>query len=195
MNLNRFLDRFRSRAEQNKEPIHSEIIQPSSREQWEYAEWLQSGAEKEWQKIILEAYHLRLNEQDHPINLYLHNQPGSKGLLLHFPQGVSLREARFVHRWLRDTILNALEYHESTSRRMYEDLPKAVRLSDRYYLKPGKSFEYKVPVNQLYGNVLIEMVCMDDVPNYLKLFVTYYEDRNYLQPLQFSDLVKLLFNQ
>jgi len=65
----------------------------------------------------------------------------------------------------------------------------------RHYLKPSLRLEKlngtNGPVlNQLYGNISIELVSRDDIPYQLKLLANNYHDQNYAPAQDFSDLIE-----
>lgn len=65
--------------------------------------------------------------------------------------------------------------------------------SDRYFLKPpNKPSFFDEPLNQEFGNVLIQCQKVDEKPIYIKLMRCFYQDRKYLKPRTFEDLLKHL---
>jgi hypothetical protein len=48
-------------------------------------------------------------------------------------------------------------------------------------------------ISQLYGNVAIEKITLNNQPNYLKVLATFYSDRLYQDPMPFEELVNQLF--
>lgn len=63
----------------------------------------------------------------------------------------------------------------------------AVETIQRHYLKPEPSFE--PPIDQVFGNVTIELVFTNDKTKLLRLSATPYPDRLYSKPRAFSKLI------
>jgi len=59
---------------------------------------------------------------------------------------------------------------------------------EKAYLKPMITTEN--PINQRFGNILIESVLVDNQPSYLKLNASVYSDRLYSAPLPFDSLIQ-----
>lgn len=63
---------------------------------------------------------------------------------------------------------------------------------EKAYLKPMNNHEN--PINQRFGNILIEAVAVDHQPSYLKLNAAVYSDRLYSAPLPFDTLIQQIIN-
>jgi len=62
----------------------------------------------------------------------------------------------------------------------------------RYYLKPSIKVMKKLPMNQLYGNVSIELVLQNSQVFRFIFRTNYYSDRNYEEVKDFNDLLHLM---
>ena len=63
----------------------------------------------------------------------------------------------------------------------------------RYYLKPSYQVTMTMPINQLYGNVCIELVSRNDKLFRLVIKVMYYSDRNYQKELPFDGFMDTIY--
>ena len=81
-----------------------------------------------------------------------------------------------------------------TSDKKYQEKAQSVQVVERHYMKPSLSKDIKLPIDQKYGNVLVEFVAYNDEPAYLKVMATCYSDRNYTEALDFEMLARKLFS-
>lgn len=115
----------------------------------------------------------------------LHYFNGAGGALL----DVSIlpeETAVFIMEKLKNQI-KRLGYRIQQADRQFFDKPDGIERKDRYYLKPP--FTEDVPANQLFGNILIELIVEDRSPRVLKLQANTYHDAQYLPPLPFNELL------
>ena len=83
-------------------------------------------------------------------------------------------------------------YRLANSDRRFADQPdEVVKTTERHYLKPPLNTE--PPLDQRYGNVLIELVKENEEPRYLKVMVTTYHDRSYQPAQSFDAFLDALF--
>jgi hypothetical protein len=76
-----------------------------------------------------------------------------------------------------------------------EEINDQVKVTQKFYFKPP----IKLPtqnelISQLYGNIVIEKVSLNNQPNYLKFLATFYSDRLYQDPNPFDQLLDRLFD-
>jgi hypothetical protein len=87
-----------------------------------------------------------------------------------------------------------LGYRQVSLDRKFEEINDQVRLTEKFYFKPP----LQVPImgeiiSQLYGNIALEKITIDNTPSYIKLLVTIYSDRLYKNPKPFDQFLDLLF--
>jgi len=117
----------------------------------------------------------------------------SNGFYFNQLSGIPNEHFVFLFDYFREKVLEQ-NYQLYTSDRKYDEKPKGIECVERHYLKPNLMRNQQVPVDQLYGNVLIEWYSYDGETAYLKLMANVYSDRNYTRPLDFDDLVEKLFD-
>lgn len=89
----------------------------------------------------------------------------------------------------------ALGYSQVSLDRKMEEINQQVKVTEKFYFKPP----LKIPlqnqlISQLYGNIVIEKVSVDNQPNYLKFLATFYSDRLYQEPMPYDQLLDRLFD-
>jgi hypothetical protein len=89
----------------------------------------------------------------------------------------------------------ALGYQRVSLDRKMKELQDSVQITEKLYFKPPlSSASLSQKIDQLFGNVTIEKVSLDDKPSFLKVLVTVYADHLYLPAKPFDDFVERLFN-
>lgn len=84
--------------------------------------------------------------------------------------------------------IKRLGYRIQQADRQFFDKPDGIERKDRYYLKPP--FSENLPANQLFGNILIELIVENRTPRFLKLQANTYHDAQYLPPQPFNELLQ-----
>jgi hypothetical protein len=88
----------------------------------------------------------------------------------------------------------ALGYQQVSLDRKLEEINDQVRSTEKFYFKPPLQLPVADQlISQLYGNVAIEKITLNNQPNYLKVLATFYSDRLYQDPMPFEELVNQLF--
>lgn len=89
----------------------------------------------------------------------------------------------------------ALGYQRVSLDRKMEELQDSVKITEKLYFKPPLSAAIiGQKIDQLFGNVTIEKVSLNDKPSFLKVLVTVYADHLYLPAKPFDDFIERLFN-
>jgi hypothetical protein len=74
---------------------------------------------------------------------------------------------------------------------MRKEQGKEVQTILKAYLKPPMSFD--IPIDQLFGNVLLELFKLNNYYQHLKITVSGYSDRKYQQPEPYEAFVSEVF--
>jgi len=98
----------------------------------------------------------------------------------------------YLMEYFKESVLE-LGYSIYTSDRKLKDHENGVQQVDRHYLKPSLT-NTEPPIDQKYGNVLIELFTLDEEIQYLKVMVSVYSDRSYQDPKPFLEFMETLFN-
>lgn len=171
-------------------PVITERLVRSERFLKEYAQW----ADSERSLFVLEG--LRdlhsLAENGQTDFLHRYSSPQANGFFFDERAGVKREEFDFLLDHFRDVSLD-LGYSIYTSDRKLTEKVGSVQRTDRHYLKPAIPKKLVSPMNQLYGNVLLEYVAYNDNPAYLKVMVSCYSDRNFTEALPYEVFAERLF--
>ncbi|MEN7549022.1 hypothetical protein AAG747_13950 [Rapidithrix thailandica] len=176
-------------------PYHSELINRNISERGAYFKWLQGQEHQPLLSHIYQAYQAEKKQAsslDPHVNIY--NTPYSNGLAIYYQEPWEHMAFQHLFDLLRDKV-TSLGYRLSVSDRKLYDQENAVKTVEKHYLKPTPAaFEPGQVLNQMYGNILLEYILINQKPNYIKLMANVYAGRNYSQAKDFDELIEKLFN-
>jgi hypothetical protein len=157
----------------------------------EFVLWKHSPARESIFRQILESYLTRSTKGfTHQIALY--TAPGAIGLTIKMPEQTDLKIYQFLLDYLREQVM-LLQYRlYSSSIEEVADANTVRYFYERHYLKPNILNE-NYPIDQLYGNIMLELEYESAEVRYLKVMSTYHTGYNYKPPMGFDALVQYLF--
>jgi hypothetical protein len=158
----------------------------------EFDSWKNSPAQKLMREQLSESY-LNRSKKESSIRIALYTAPGAIGLTLKLPDQTDIKYYRFVLDCLREQVLTLQYSLYSSSVEEKSGANEMKQFFERHYLKPN-IVNTSYPVNQLYGNIMLELEFEPDQVKYLKVMSTYHTGYNYIPPLGFDDLVRYLFS-
>jgi hypothetical protein len=176
-------------------PASHGLIERSEAERKLYAQWLQSPARQEmlcWLQEEYEYYQKNNRSRDRAIGFL--RIPSVNGFVIEYDP----------HRWDADDFisffdffkerLKALGYRAHLSDIKVSHCGGIVETVQRHYLKPPRLIpqEDNEPVEQLYGNVMVNLCLHNERIVHLKFSATHYNDRCYLPARDFGLLLKEL---
>lgn len=157
--------------------------------------WIGSDEAKQLFALVYKNYHFkRTGINDRP-EVHIFDSPYANGFALSFekpldPKSFSRLFLAFSQRLL------ALGYEQVSLDRKLEEINDQVKVTEKFYFKPP----LQVPaegelISQLYGNVALEKVNVDNKPSYIKLLATVYSDRLYQDAKPFDQLMDGIFEK
>ncbi|MCS7004978.1 MAG: hypothetical protein NZM38_06590 [Cytophagales bacterium] len=160
-----------------------------------YNEWRHSKRFQQMLAEILDAYMIKKQKGDNNLSVHLYESPQANGWAITCSKfDYSPEEYRNFFDYLKEKVL-ALNYFLQFSERRMTDKGDFVETLEKYYLKPHIPLQdFQQPFHQLYGNITIDYIVVDDTPSYIKFLSTVYNDRYYNKPLPFDELVAYLFD-
>lgn len=188
--LERFFQRTPDAAPCAQAEVHEPLSRPAGHESALRA-WSDSPDCEAWLDRIRCAYNVHLagmDPQDDCIDFLEFR--ATSGFALHIQnENLQPGEAALLMDHLRDRV-RSLPYRLSVSDRRI----RGEGMVERHYLKPPLQVPAPgEPVDQRYGNITIEVQYRRSEPVHLRFMATHYQDRQYSQALEFSDLVRNLF--
>ena len=123
--------------------------------------------------------------------------PSAKGIILHHKNENEYFNLAFLADLIQEKI-KEFGYANYQSKIETEELGNEIKVIESHYLKVSIKNLINSEAggqNQLYGNILLENIMVNNQPKYLKILATYYHGRNYSTPLAFSEYLNKVFRQ
>ena len=173
--------------------VINEILKRSEKDIQLYQLWLKE--EKDILKAINKAYYYKKAHIQSDIKIHLFESDSANGFAITYNSSFGEKNFQHLLDFFRDKTIS-LNYKLQSSEIRMRDKKEFVEIRERYYLKPDirqQAMEEKT-VNQLYGNILFELIKIDNKPLYMKVLATHYMDSNFTQVLDYDDFIELLLN-
>lgn len=157
--------------------------------------WIESLEAKQLFALIYKNYHFkRTGINDHP-QVHLFTSPYANGFAVSY--GKPLEPKSFSRLFLGfSQRLLALGYEQVSLDRKFEEINDQVKVTEKFYFKPPLQLPVEGElISQLYGNVALEKVTVDNEPSYIKLLATVYSDRLYQDAKSFDQLMDGIFEK
>lgn len=160
----------------------------------ESEEWIRGEEGQVLLARLYKNYHFkkaRIN--DYP-QVHIFDSRYAKGFSITFEEPLTPKTFSWLFLAFARRVL-ALGYQQISLDRKMEELNDNVKLTEKFYFKPP----IQIPsdgklISQLYGNIVIEKVSVNNQPNYLKFLATFYSDRLYQDPKPFDHMLDRLFD-
>jgi hypothetical protein len=193
---------FGSHKVNSSVPLIEEEIKRTESYRNAYFRWVNEGHYRWLTQKIQESYGLKKKNEPSDLQVHILSSSGARGFAVTYSPLMNEKDLQFLFDYLKDKMLN-LGYRLYTSDRRIFDQSSYVESIEKHYLKPPapKTFPVennhpsnKAMFNQVYGNVLIEYISIDEKPNFLRFMTHYYSDFLYTPVLSFDDLLYLLLD-
>jgi hypothetical protein len=172
-------------------PAVHQLIERSEAEQADLLRWKETIVCKRLLNWLGDQYLLyRALPDDIDEAIDFLDTPSSKGFVIHLHKtGYSRRDATHLLDLFKEKVL-ALDYRTQVSDSRTYSRQAWVETVERHYLKPRLNRKSEGPLDQLFGNIMVELVLRDDKPHHLKFSATSYQDRLFREAEDFQDLVQ-----
>ena len=174
-------------------PYMHEVIERTETEVSAFEKWENSLIKRQLLHWLHDQYAVFLtdvNKLDQQIDFL--QTPSSNGFVIHFNEtNYQAIEIICLFDHLRNKTLTKNYKNYLSDRRTYTR-GDSVESKERHYLKPPRPDFSSPKINQLFGNVTIELLFKNDHIIHLKYSATHYTDHKYLPPDPFEHLMRTL---
>lgn len=157
--------------------------------------WIDSEDSRALFSLIYKNYHYkRAGINDHP-QVHVFDSPYANGFALSFEKPLDVKSFSRLFLAFSQRLL-ALGYEQVSLDRKLEEINDQVKVTEKFYFKPPLQIPVEGElISQLYGNVALEKVTVDNEPSYIKLLATVYSDRLYQDAKPFDQLMDGIFEK
>ena len=175
------------------EPIEDHrLLKRNNQFQLDFDHWISSERKTKILDDLRNSWILKQKELDQEPSLYLLVTNSSNGIAISFSPYFEKAEFAYLLDYFGSRILDAFPYKKANNDVRVSAKKNSVETIERLYLKPKTNFSQ--PINQYFGNILLENIQVDDQPQLLKIVANTYSDRNYSDPDDFVNLASHLFS-
>ena len=155
--------------------------------------WVTSLEGVEILATLSKNYSLKKIQLEEIPRIHILDSKYARGFAITYEGGFTPQTFSYIFLAFAQRVL-ALGYKQVSLDRKIEEINDQVRATEKFYFKPPLQLPAENQlISQLYGNIAIEKVSLNNQPNYLKVLATFYSDRLYLDPLPFDELLRQLF--
>ena len=168
---------------------HKENLVLKEEEVANVRKWMNSKEGQEIFAQISKSYHFKtIRIEEHP-QVHILESKYARGFAITYEAPLDEQTFSLLFLAFAERVL-ALGYRQVSLDRKMEEVNEQVKVTDKFYFKPPLSdlVENEL-ISQLYGNVAIEKISVNNQPNYLKVLVTFYSDRLYHDPKPFDQFL------
>jgi len=176
---------------QTKVPLLHETLQRSTKEQGQAKQWQGTMSARQLVQSIYQSYHYKKTGIKGTPEVHLFNSAYANGFAVTYAPEVGPKVFAWLLDYLKDEVL-ALGYRQANADRKVEDKGPYMQETQRYYLKPPVPINPETKIDQLYGNITLEYISIDDKPSYIKVMANIYSDRLFNNALPFEEFVERL---
>jgi hypothetical protein len=152
-----------------------------------YNNWKISGEASMMLKLLRATVEGSAGPEDSSPRVDFYSLPGAKGLSVYGLQATDHGNYRFLMDLLKERLLD-MDYRLYSSTSEKKSSTGDVIITERHYLKPAVRSSV-APMDQLFGNILIELEVLNDKGERLKLLATHYTGFDYKPVRNFDDLI------
>jgi hypothetical protein len=127
------------------------------------------------------------------LNINFHYTPGANGFSIEGSEKIETAIYRYLADYFKEKVL-PLNYRLYSAVSETKNRVDRVINLERYYFKPA-AWSPEPPLEQLFGNILIELEMSGGKVDYLKVLATYYTGFDYKPAKSFDELALLMLDE
>ncbi|WP_373496073.1 hypothetical protein [Aquiflexum sp.] len=155
--------------------------------------WMVSDEGEALMQLVSKNYHFKTSGMNSHPEVHILKSPYANGFAISYESPFSEKTFSQLFFAFGRRMLD-LGYQRVSLDRKIEEIQENVRTTEKQYFKPPlNKVDFTEKIDQLFGNVSIEKVSINDKPNFLKVLVTVYSDHLYLEARPFDLFIEELF--
>ena len=182
-------DKLFRRNSQKSGILSHEPLKRSQKEEIRLERWYGSERHQELLKLIHHSYHLKKTDIEGDVPILQFNSVYANGMAIKHTDHIEAEEYALLLDAFKRRLID-LGYRQAGSDSKHVAKEGYVVSVDKYYMKPPLQTE--PPINQMYGNISLELHFFNDQPNYMKIMASIYSDRLYQPHYDYDELVEEL---
>ena len=157
--------------------------------------WNTSEESKVLYDLVYRNYHYKRAQINESPEVHVFSSVYANGFALSFGSPLDSNSFSLLFLGLSRRII-ALGYEQVSLDRKLEEVNEQVKETEKFYFKPPLQLPKEGELlSQLYGNISLEKIRINQQPSYFKLLASVYSDRLYYDAKPFDDLMDRLFER
>ena len=157
--------------------------------------WNSSEASKTLYDLVYRNYHYKRAQINESPEVHVFSSVYANGFALSYGPPLDPNSFSLLFLGLSRRII-ALGYEQVSLDRKLEEVNEQVKETEKFYFKPPLQLPKEGElISQLYGNISLEKIRINQQPSYFKLLASVYSDRLYYDAKPFDDLMDRLFER
>lgn len=162
-------------------------------EQLDLDSWINSEEAEGIFALVYKNFHFKRTQINGHPQVHIFESPYANGFAVTYEEPFDLKSFSRLFLAFSRRVL-ALGYEQVSLDRKFEEINEQVKVTEKFYFKPPLQLPAEGElISQLYGNVALEKVSIDNKPSYIKLLATVYSDRLYQDAKPFDQLMDRIF--
>ncbi len=167
-----------------------ENFSQSESEKSDSKRWMESDEFVEYMDLIHKNFQLKKAGVNEVPEVHILNSPYANGFAVKFEPPFTEKIFSQLFFAFGERVLD-LGYVKVSLDRKTEETGEDVKTTEKLYLKPPlRSEDLNKKIDQLYGNVSIEKVSINNISSYLKVLATVYSDHLYQKARPFDQFIE-----
>jgi hypothetical protein len=157
------------------------------------ADWVVSEEGRSILSLIEKNYHFKTSGMNNHPEVHILNSPYANGFAVSYDSPLNEKTFSYLFFAFGKRVLD-LGYNQVSLDRKIEEVNDLVKTTEKQYFKPPLSnVDFSQKIDQLFGNISVEKVSINDKPSFLKVLVTVYSDHLYQDAKPFNQFIDRLF--
>lgn len=155
-----------------------------------YKAWVEAQVYLNWTAPLFKAYHYQKAQLNSDLRVQLMSEVHRNGAVFFYCPSIGKENFKFIFDLLKDRVLQ-LGYALRSSDKQEVRHKRYCEVVERHFLVPPAS---DLPgsdlCNQMYGNITIELILINNLPGYIRFVANSYADVYFSKPLPFPVLLE-----
>src|SRR5690606_30046529 len=156
-------------------------------------QWRESAEGKKVIELIRKHYYVRKGGIKERPGVHVFSSPYANGFAVTFENPMSEKTFSNLFFAFGQRMLDLGYYRVSMDRKLQESTD-FVKTTEKQFYKPIFATAVAQKMDQIFGNVSIEKVLINNKPSFLKVLVTVYSDHHYYDAQPFDQYIEKLFD-
>jgi hypothetical protein len=157
----------------------------------DYRNWANDSKFLVLKKDILKSWNLNGDKEALQVDMTLYTSDYANGFTIYPEYKKTKLPLSFLMEYIKDRMIN-ISYRLAHADRKIKENHTYIETLEKYYLKPPLSSA--IPKDQLYGNVILELLKHGQEEIRLQFLVNIYSDRLYSRARDFNELMSVIFD-